>query len=318
MKKNNKIIACIVIILLLFSMFLSGCFRRKTGDPETQIRSMIHDGITRSYRVHIPSTFNEYSALVFVLHGGGGTGEHTEEELTQYRFNDLAGQHGFIVVYPDGLENRWNDGRKENNPVTDVDDVGFLTTLIDTLTTEFVIDEDHVFFTGISNGGQMSYRLACERTDKITAIAPVVSSLHERLYQNCSPSTPISVFLMAGTDDPLVPFHGGKIRIFNQTFGTVIAMNETIQYWISVNNCSTTPIETTLPDTNPSDGCTVTSYEYTEGEKDSRVLYYIINGGGHTWPDGGKYLTESLVGKICYDFNACEHIWAFFQQEINS
>lgn len=313
MKIKRKLIICIVCILL-FSMLLSGCLRRK-GDQDTQIRSMMYDGISRSYRVHIPSDFDQYSSLVFVLHGGGGTGKHTEEELTQYRFNDLASQHGFIVVYPDGLENRWNDGRIENNPVTDVDDVGFLTTLIDSLTNEFTINEGNVFFTGISNGGQMSYRLACEQTEKITAIAPVVSSLHKRLYQNCSPSTPISVFLIAGTEDPLVPFFGGKIKVLNQTFGTVIAMNETVQYWVGVNNCSPNPIKTSLPDTDPSDGCTVTSYEYTNGEQNSKVLYYIINGGGHTWPDGGKYLTESLVGKICYDFNACEHIWDFFNSK---
>lgn len=308
----------ILLLLLSSVVLLTGCFTRDKGDPHTEVRSMVYDGITRSYRVHIPPDVNTFTALVLVLHGGGGTGKHTEQELTQYDFNRLSEEHGFIVVYPDGIENRWNDGRTENNPVTDVDDVGFLTTLIDSLTEEFSIDTNNVFSTGISNGGQMSYRLACERTEYFKAIAPVVSSLHVDLAQNCSPSFPISVFLIAGTDDPLVPFEGGKIRFLNQTFGSVIPMNDTIDYWVSTNNCSPDPIITNLPDTDPSDGCRVTCYHYPNGTSNSSVLYYIIKGGGHTWPDGGKYLTESIVGKICYDFNACEHIWAFFEQHLNS
>ncbi len=311
---TSKHIALCVAFIFISSMFLTGCVRKH--DDDTVVRSLIYDGLTRSYRLHIPPNVDNYSALILVLHGGSGTGRHTEEELTQFQFNDLSETYSFIVAYPDGLEKRWNDGRIENNPITEVDDVGFLTTLIDNLTSEFNIESDHVFCTGISNGGQMSYRLACEKSEYLRAIAPVVSSLHVGLAENCSPSLPISVFIIAGTDDPLVPFDGGKITVLNTTFGTVIAMNETVAYWVNANDCVEEPIIDSLPDVDPNDGCIVTSYHYPGGDLNSSVLFYVIDGGGHTWPDGGKYLTESLVGKVCYDFNACEQIWSFFQQTL--
>ncbi len=309
MKIRNSMIASILFVL--FASVCTGCMQRHIDSPHTEIRYIMHDGLSRSYRIHIPANTDEFSALVLVLHGGGGTAEHMEEELTKKGFNTLSDGHHFVVVYPDGIENRWNDGRTENNPVTHVDDVGFLTRIIDDITGEFDIDAHRVFATGISNGGQMSYRLACE-TEKTAAIAPVVSSFHEGLYCECSPSQPISVFLIAGTEDPLVPYDGGQITIFRKRYGIAVSMNETVQFWVTHNNCSPTPIISTLPDTDPTDGCIVTSKEYRNGDKNTRVLFYSIDGGGHTWPSGGKYLFETVVGRICHDFNACEHIWNFF------
>jgi polyhydroxybutyrate depolymerase len=131
------------------------------------------------------------------------------------------------------------------------------------------------------------------------------------LYKTCTPSQPISVFIIAGTKDPLVPYTGGDITIFKKKYGTVVSMNDAVTFWVTHNNCSSTPVISVLPDT-ADDGCIVTKKEYTNGDNHTKVLFYSIEGGGHTWPSGGKYLTETLVGKICYDFNACEHIWNFF------
>ena len=287
-------------------------FKNHPRNPNTEIRYMNHDGINRSYRIHIPANINRVNALLLVLHGGSGNAKHTEEELTKKGFNILSEKNDFVVVYPNGINHRWNDGRTENNSVIDVDDVGFLTKIIDTVSSEFDLNPERVFSTGISNGGQMSYRLAFEKTDKIAAIAPVVSSIHEALYYNSSPSEPISVFLIAGTDDPLVPYDGGNIVFLNKQYGTVVSMNETVQFWVNHNNCSKNPVITTLPDMDPTDNCIVTTEEYSNGNNNTTVLFYSIDGGGHTWPSGGEYFTESLVGKICYDFNACEHIWDFF------
>jgi polyhydroxybutyrate depolymerase len=307
-----RIKATSILFVLFITILFTGCTQRDPDSSHTQIRSIVHDGLTRSYRIHVPTNTNEYNALLLVLHGGGGTAKHTEEELTKKGFNTLSDKYKFVVVYPEGIEKRWNDGRIENKPVTHIDDVGFLTKIIDTVTQEFNIDSNRVFVTGISNGGQMSYRLACERTEKIAAIAPVVSSLHEDLYNTCTPSQPISVFIIAGTEDPLVPYSGGDITLLKKKYGTVVSMNEAVTFWATHNNCSPTPIISVLPDINPDDGCIVTSKEYTHGDSNTKVLFYSIEGGGHTWPSGGKYLTEALVGRICYDFNACKHIWNFF------
>lgn len=312
--KRKYVMILAICFMILSSLFFSGCLRRNTDNPHTELRYLIHDNNNRSYRIHIPSNTSQYKALLLVLHGGGGTAEHTEEELTKQRFNTISDEQGFIVVYPNGIEKRWNDGRTENNPVMDVDDVGFLSLLIDTVITEFSIDNQQVYMTGISNGGQMSYRFACEHPEKITGIAPVVSALHEDLYETCSPDQPVNVFIIAGTKDPLVPYDGGTITLFNESYGTVVSMNDTVEFWVKHNNCSTIPITATLPDTEPTDGCHVNTYEYANGRDNTTVLFYSIDGGGHTWPDGGKYFFESVVGKICYDFNACDHIWTFFDR----
>ncbi len=309
-KKSLK--SLVLILLLLTSFLLSGCIRRNSDDPNTEIRTLIHDGITRSYRIHIPPDADEYSALLLALHGGGGTAEHMEEELTKSTFNQLSTEKGFIVVYPNGIEKRWNDGRKINNPVQHIDDVGFLSLLIENLTKEFAIDPSQVFMTGISNGGQMSYKMACYHPEKLGGIAVVASSLHESLYMNCTPTDPISVFIIMGTEDPLVPYDGGMIWFLNRNFGKVKSINETVQFWVQHNNCLRDPQITTLPDSDLTDGCNVTTYEYVNGSENTSVFFYSIDGGGHTWPGGGEYSTESLVGRVCYDFNACEHIWNFF------
>lgn len=312
MEIKNVIHLCI-IIFILSSVLFSGCLRRNTDNPHTELRYLTYDNLTRSYRIHIPANTTGYTALLLVLHGGGGTAEHTEEELTKQRFNTLSDEQNFIVVYPNGIEKRWNDGRTENNPVMDVDDVGFLSILIDTVIAEFSLDDQQVYMTGISNGGQMSYRYACEHPEKIAGIAPVISALHEDLYMNCSAVHPVNVFIIAGTKDPLVPYDGGTIMLFNKSYGTCVSMNETVSFWVDHNNCTRTPITGLLPDTDPTDGCIVNTYTYENGDHNTTVLFYSIDGGGHTWPDGGKYFFESVVGKICYDFNACDHIWDFFQ-----
>jgi len=302
----------VLIILFLSSSFLTGCIRKNRDDPNTEIRTLLHDGITRSYRIHIPPDTDEYSALLLALHGGSGTAEHMEEELIKGEFNRLSDEQGFIVVYPDGIEKRWNDGRKINNPVQHIDDVGFLSLLIENLTKDFAIDQSQVFMTGISNGGQMSYKMACDHPEKLGGIAVVASSLHESLYMNCTPTDPISVFIIMGTDDPLVPYDGGMIWFLNRNFGKVKSINETVQFWVQSNRCLQQPTVIMLPDSDPNDGCRVTTYEYPNGNENTSVLFYSIDGGGHTWPGGGEYFIESLVGRVCYDFNACDHIWNFF------
>ncbi|MDG6217834.1 MAG: hypothetical protein QCI00_00135 [Candidatus Thermoplasmatota archaeon] len=143
---------------MLSSVSFSGCIRRNNDDPYTEIRYISFDDLTRSYRIHIPASYDDKksNALLLLLHGGGGSCENMENELTKQGFNQLASQHNFIVVYPDGIEKKWNDGRSkisDNESFYDVDDVGFFTYLIDELTVEFNIWDDNVFFTGISNGG---------------------------------------------------------------------------------------------------------------------------------------------------------------------
>lgn len=314
MKKTS----ILILFVLIGSIFVfSGCIKK--DNPNTEVRFIIHNDIKRSYRIHIPPSFekNGKGALLFVLHGGGGTAEGMENYLTNGGFNKLSDENGFIVVYPDGFEKHWNDGRKnvswsENNEK--IDDVDFFSKLINQIIEEFNLDSNKVFFTGISNGGQMSYRVACELNDKIAGIAPVVSSLSEDLLEICSPKNPISVFIIAGTDDPLVPYEGGEIILFNKNYGKVISIPDTVQYWVDNNQISNDPEISYLHDNNPNDGCIVRCEEYTNGINNTKVVFYSIEGGGHTWPGGPQYFSESIVGKVCKDFDANIVIWDFFKE----
>ncbi|RLI54115.1 MAG: phospholipase [Candidatus Thorarchaeota archaeon] len=323
MIKNKKIIptlAIVISILLLFTLF-SGCIDDIPDDPNTHIRSITHGGLERTYRIHIPPSFNKtiQMPLVLVLHGGGGTAEGMEEQLTLGGFNNLSDKKGFIVVYPNGIEKRWNDCRKNISYRTHqekIDDVGFISTLIDNITEEFNINPGRVYVTGMSNGAMMSYRLACEISEKIAAIAPVTGAIPEDIISQCSPSKPVSVIAISGTDDPLVPWEGGDIKslFLHKPLGKVLSVPDSVNYWAIHNNCSPMPNITWLPDLDPRDDTRVRREVYGEGDEGTKVILYAIEGGGHTWPDGLQYLSESLIGKTCHDINANEVIWEFFTE----
>jgi polyhydroxybutyrate depolymerase len=316
--KTKKIISGGLIgLFFIVLIFLGGCMYKIPQDPNTVTRTIFSNGLERTYRIHIPSSLPENAtpALVFVLHGGGGTGEGMERTLTLGGFNALADQYNFIVVYPDGIEKNWNDGRKN---VTDpahqqnIDDVGFFRTLIDNLTMEFNIDPNQIFATGISNGAMMSYRLAFDIPEKIAAIAPVAGAIPTDLLDSNTSYVPVSVCAISGTKDPLVPWCGGQVGFPRNPRGTVISVPESVMYWVTYNNCSPTPNSTELPDINPKDHTRVHRDLYSEGMNNTEVVLYTIINGGHTWPDGYQYLPNVLVGRTTHDINANEVIWEFF------
>lgn len=315
--KKNIILIIIIIFLLVSSVFISGCLLRRRDDPDTEIRSILFDGYNRTYRVNIPDSYNPYAsnAIVFVLHGGGGSAENMENDLTKKGFNKLAEENNFIVIYPEGVENHWNDGRKnltDNATQLHINDVGFLSLLIDELSDEFNIENNNIFFTGISNGGFMCYRLGFEIPDSIRAIAPVTATISVDLFNNYTPNGTISLCIMCGTEDPLVPYDGGNVSLFNQTRGRILSVNDTVDFWIENNRCNSTPEFYEFPDVDPDDGTRVILEKYEKGIDNTRVYLYSIIGGGHTWPGGLQYFPEWLIGKTCRDIDANEVIWEFF------
>jgi polyhydroxybutyrate depolymerase len=318
--KNNKVKKIHVLligILLVLLVFLTGCMYKIPEDPQTFMRTIQTNGLERSYRIHIPPDLpqNTSPMLLFVLHGGGGTGEGMERSLTLGGFNTLADQHNCIVVYPDGFEKNWNDGRKNvSDPAhqQNIDDVGFFTILIENLSHEFAIDQNRIFITGISNGAMMSYRLACEMPKKIAAIAPVAGALPIDLLPYNISEVPISVCIISGTHDPLVPWEGGLVGFPRNPRGIVLSVPESVSFWVAHNNCSTVPNSTVLPDTDPADHTWVQRDIYSNGTNNTAVILYTIYNGGHTWPDGYQYLPKSLIGRTTHDINANTVIWDFF------
>ena len=283
-----------------------------------RVHSITYGGLERSYRIHTPPSYDKMNPLplLIALHGGGGTGKKMEE-LTLGGFNKLSDREGFIVVYPDGIEKHWNDGRENVSYRAHrekVDDVGFLSALIDALMKERNIDRNRIYVTGISNGAMMSFRLACELSQKITAIAPVAGAMPENLPFQCSPSRRIQVLMISNTNDRLVPWEGGDIRFIRKTFGRALSVPETVKYWVNHNQCSSSPAVSMEPDRDPKDGTRVRQEVYGSCGEGTRVILYAIEGGGHTWPGGHQYLPEWMIGKTSRDIDANEVIWNFFKE----
>ncbi len=286
-----------------------------------QRTSFIHDGLKRTFNIHFPSVYGDsvQVPLVIALHGRGTTGL-SMVLLTRRGFNKLADRDGFIMVYPDGIELNWNDGRMDEEANDrahreNINDVGFISELIDTMIEDYNIDPKRVYITGISNGAIMSYRLACEISHKITAIAPVDGSISYLLFPECSPSRPVSVLAINNLNDPLIPYEGGDItgKIRRIKLGKVLSVNESVEFWVNRNKCLVTPVVTEEPDRDPRDGTKVTRSHYTDGIEGSEVILYSIEGGGHTWPGGIQYLPAWIIGKTSKDIDANEIIWSFFK-----
>lgn len=318
MKIDKKVVlSCLAVFLIIFLTLLSGCIYKIPEDPNTFVREFLFNGLNRTYKIHIPPSLPEgfSPALVFALHGGLGTGDGMERSLTLGGFNSLSDENNFIVVYPDGIERNWNDGRKNTSDPAheqNIDDVGFLNALIENLTIEFNADPNRVYFTGISNGAMMSYRLALEIPEKIAAIAPVAGAIPIDILPEEPSSIPLSVCVISGTTDPLVPWDGGTVGFKRKPRGIVISVPDSVMHWVNNNNCNNTPETVLLPDNSPTDGTRVYLHKYSNGNNNSEVFLYEIKDGGHTWPGGYQYLSKMLVGVTCRDIDANEVIWDFF------
>jgi polyhydroxybutyrate depolymerase len=180
------------------------------------------------------------------------------------------------------------------------------------ITEHYPIDPGRVFVTGMSNGGKMSLRLACEKADIFGAAAPVIAAMPADL--RCEPAEPISILVMNGTSDPLVPWEGGYVKAFGRSLGAVWSTPRTVEFWVEHNHCDPDPERSNLPDTTPSDGSRIEIARYQGCQESERVTLYSVRGGGHTWPGGIQYLPKFLIGKTNRDAHAGALIWNFFQQ----
>ena len=284
-----------------------------TNDPT---HKMEFDGRERSYIVHLPpkEKMNGPLPLLFHLHGGGGTAKGTPG-LTFGRFNTLANRDGFIVVYPNAINKNWNDGRKLENVLAwkeDIDDVGFITAIVDELNQKHNIDSTRIFTTGMSNGGFMSSRLLCDRANIFRGGAILTASLSKDYLSQCKPEKPMAIMVMNGTDDPLVPYNGGQVMVFRKTRGEIVSTDEYVAFWKDKNDCEVNQDKVDLPDI-ADDGTTVSVSKYSDCKEEGALVLYTVDGGGHTWPGGKQYLGERWIGKTNRDIVACDVIWDFFK-----
>lgn len=285
-------------------------------DPDVEKGTLQFKGLERTYVLHVPGTLDKTkpAPLIVCLHGGGGSADKMQGFTG---FNKLSEQEGFIVVYPEAVEGHWNDGRGDKimrSQREEIDDVGFISALIDEISKDRNVDAARVYATGASNGGIMSHRLGIELSKKFAAIAPVIGGIAEPLGEKFKPEKAVPVLILQGTEDPLVPYDGGAIRVLGgRERGRILSTDDAVKKWAEHNGCAKTETEE-LEDKDPKDGCKVKVTRRTEGRDGSEVVLYRIEGGGHTWPGGTQYMPERAIGRVCRDFDAAETIWTFFKK----
>ncbi|MEB4211553.1 PHB depolymerase family esterase [Mycobacterium sp. 94-17] len=260
-------------------------------------------GMDRTYLLHVPA--GDPVGLVLSLHGGGGSGI-AQRGLTG--FNTVADAHNLLVVYPDGYDKSWADGRGASPADRrHINDVSFLVGLVNKLQDDYGIAAGHVFVTGMSNGGFMSNRLACDRADVFAAAAPVAGTLGAGVA--CAPSRPVSVLEVHGTADPLVPFKGGAVR-GRGGVSHAISVESMVSKWRLADGCRGEPATDVLPDAR--DGTVVRRYESTGCAANTEVVLYKVDRGGHTWPGGKQYLPAAVIGPTTRALDGSEVIAQFF------
>jgi poly(3-hydroxybutyrate) depolymerase len=226
---------------------------------QTIVKSITHGGLNRTARVYVPATYSPANPapLVFNLHGF--TSNAFQQELYS-EMNAVADTAGFIAVYPEGVNATWNAGLLPNS----VDDVGFISVLIDSLNADYNIDLARVYSCGMSMGGFMSFKLACELDDRIAAIASVTGLFATDAANNCSATRPVPVLQMHGTADPTVIYNGAP---------GYLSVDSTINFWRNRNNCNDPVVVTNLPDI-VFEGSTGQTFFYGGCDGGTEVLHY--------------------------------------------
>jgi polyhydroxybutyrate depolymerase len=312
----------------------------QTQDPQTQgaqaqdaQEEVEVNGNTRTFLVHLPQGYDsqQHYPVVILLHG---LDQEASEMARLTHFNEFADRDSIIAVYPNSLHGRWNlgggqpreyrrdpyrrpgiygggyppgprpqDGERREGGRTP--DIQFFNRMLDKLAIHYSVDTRRIYATGLGDGGFMTLRIGCSMADRVAAIAPVDAAMPRML--NCVPSRPIPAIFMNGTDDPIVPYDGGRYKDGNLH---LFSAEDTAKEWARLNHCSEKPSESKLP--APKEGGKDTKVYIFEGcQEGAQVALYTVKNGGHTWPGGEQYRSEKEVGKTSDALNANETIWGF-------
>jgi len=305
MKQNiqNFILIIQMKRMILIAGILSAIFISPTFS-HAQIDSLQFEfeGLDRNCRVFLPQNYQPNMPVVFNLHGYTCNAQF---QIDYTLMNDVADTAGFIVVYPDAIEPGFNGGvwiPDTPHLDTTINDVGFISALIDTINVHYDIDTNRVYCCGLSNGGQMTYRLTCQLGHRFAAVASVSGLVSDNSTAGCLSYPPIPILHMHGTADNIVPYGGSTYQW---------GVEETLNFWLEKNGCSLPTDTIFLPDIDPNDGCTVQKISYTNCEDNSCLIFYKVIDGGHSWPSAAFYPWWSHPTNK--DINANVEIWNFFK-----
>ncbi len=283
-----------ILVILSSIMFFTNYAQTIVSD------SIYHNGGYRTYLLYVPNSYTNTNAtpLVLNLHGYGS---NNQEQLVYGDFRPIADTANFLILLPQGLpmpltnQTHWNAEYG-----TGIEDIDFIDNLLDSVAIDYNLDEKRIYSTGMSNGGFMSLTLAGELSNRIAAVASVTGTMTVNQIPANTVTSPIPVLQIHGTADGTVNYNGTA---------QFLSIDSVLNYWVSHDNCNPTPVVTTLPNINITDGCTAERYDYTNGDNGAEVVHYKILGGGHTWPGASVN-----IGVTNQDFNASVEIWKFFNK----
>lgn len=282
-------------LLLPFLLIANVAFSQQTITA-----SITHDGLQRDYILYVPANYTGSTEVPLLFNFHGYT-SNANDQMWYGDFRAIADTAGFLIVHPQGKLD--GNGNTHFNVwgTTTIDDLGFTSALIDSLQLDYAIDEERVYSTGMSNGGYMSFHLACNLSNRIAGIASVTGSMVPQTMANCGASHSTPIMQIHGTADGTVNYNG--------TAFASESIQSVLNFWSGYNNTDATAVITNVPNTSTTDGCTAEKIAYLNGDNCTEVIHYKVTGGGHTWPGA-----PIIIGITNQDFNASKEIWKFLSR----
>ena len=302
-----------ITLITLFFIISICSFSQKTFT-----NTINYQGIERGYIIHIPNSYTDKSEVPLILcfHGYSSSANII---MSYSGFNELSEKEGFIVVYPQGAiykksgKTHWNVGYTLESKI---DDIEFTNILLDNLFVKYRINKDRVYSTGFSNGGYMSFLLACQLSNRFAAVSSVAGSMTPETFEECNPQHPTPILQVHGLEDRVVPYIGKS--------SWTKPIKEVMNYWSKLNKCDTT-ITTSFPDIVKEDNSYVAMETHINRSNRISTQHIKIIKGGHEWP-GIKESFNINQDKETYTFfskynirgnmdvNISAEIWKFFNQ----
>ena len=309
-----------IILSSLFFIVSICLFSQKTFT-----HTINHQGIEREYIIHIPNSYGAETTftdknevpLILCFHGYSSSANII---MSYSGFNEISDKEGFLVVYPQGSiynkygKTHWNVGGYTRE--SQINDIEFTNILLDYLLIKYNINKNRIYSTGFSNGGYMSFLLACQLSKRFAAVSSVAGSMTPETFEECNPQHPIPILQVHGLEDRVVPYIGNSWSK---------PIEKVINYWNKINHCDTTTITKSFPDIVKEDNSYVTMETHINGSNGISTQHIKIIKGGHEWP-GIKENFNIKKDKATYKFftkynikgnmdvNISEEIWKFFNQ----
>ena len=288
-----------ILIVLILGVFLYFKVRDWSSNEKSGFINSFED--TRTYLLYVPDSYNrsEPAPLVIALHGYGS--KPSDIQFTS-RWNELADAEGFLVAYPaaDFSPKRWRTSASISTMEDPQRDVQFISDLIDNLEVKYNIDPDRIYVNGISQGGGMTYVIACSLAERVAAVGSVAGAYSYPLEQ-CIPSRPMPVIAFHGDADAIVPYLGGGYAAYNVTF---LPTPDWVSWWAEHNQCAAS--------NDVAQASEIDRTDYQDCALGADVVFYTIQGGGHTWPGDPSSTDSAEWGYTTHQNDATRLMWEFF------